>query len=424
MPSSTWPAPRARAPLAATTVIPGSKSATNRALVIAALADGPSVLTDALEARDSTLMMNALAALGTTFEQHGNQITITPAELIGGAHIDCGLAGTVMRFVPVVAGLAKGDVRFDGDPRARVRPMSTTIAALQQLGAVVDDDGRRTLPFTVAGTGHMPGGEITIDASASSQFVSAILLAGARCDRGVQVHHEGPPIPSMPHIEMTIAMLAEHHVPVLYREPYTWQVDPGVIKAVDRRIEPDLSNAAAFLAAALVAGGSVTVPGWPAHSTQPGEAVRALFELMGANVELTDHGLTVIGTGAINGIDVDLSGVGELTPTIAACLAFAQSPSTLRGIAHLRGHETDRLAALTDELNALGGNVAQTQDGLQITPTPLHGGVWHTYDDHRMATAGALIGLVVNGVEVENIETTTKTLPEFVSMWDDMVGRA
>lgn len=416
MVDSRWPAPRARAPLSATIAIPGSKSETNRALVIAALADGPSTIYDALAARDTTLMTQALVALGTQIDVGDGAITVTPGALTGGVHVDVGLAGTVMRFVPPIAALAVGDVRFDGDPRARVRPMGTIIEALEQAGVAVQDDGRGTLPFTVAGAGHVAGGDVTIDASASSQFISALLLASARFDRGIELRHEGPSIPSMPHIAMTIAMLADHGVAV-QAEANTWRVDPGTIRARDRHIEPDLSNAAAFLAAALAAGGAVTVPRWPARTAQPGDAVRAIFELMGASVTLDDRGLTVAGDGTIRGIDVDLSPIGELAPTIAALAALADAPSRLRGIAHLRGHETDRLEALARELNALGGDVRETDDGLVITPRPLHGGVWHTYADHRMATAGALIGLVVDDVEVENVETTAKTLPEFVTMW-------
>lgn len=416
-----WPAPTARAELDATLAVPGSKSATNRALILAALAEGTSTITGALQARDTTLMAQALIALGCGVDIDGTTIRITPHPFRGGAHIDVGLAGTVMRFVPPVAALAAGDVRFDGDPRARIRPMTPIIDALEQAGVVIEDDGRRTLPFTVAGTGHVHGGEVTIDASSSSQFVSALLLAGARFDRGITVRHSGPPIPSMPHIDMTVGMLADHGVAVGF-ENDAWRIDPGPVRAFDRQVEPDLSNAAAFLAAALAAGGSVTVSGWPKNTTQPGDAVRYLFERMGAGVEWSERGLTVTSTGAINGLDVDLSPIGELTPTIAALAALATSPSRLRGIAHLRGHETDRLAALATELNALGGDVQETDDGLAITPRPLHGGVWHTYDDHRMATAGALLGLAVDGIEIEDIDSTSKTLPEFPTMWLRLLG--
>lgn len=426
MSSHSWAAPLVTSAVNAKITIPGSKSATNRALILAALADAPSRITGALAARDTDLMKHALEALGVGFEfdRHdadGNiDVTVIPEPLHGGTHIDVGLAGTVMRFVPPIAGLAIGDVRFDGDPRARVRPMETIIDALVTLGVSIDDDGRGTLPFTVHGTGAIRGGDVTIDASASSQFVSGLLLSAAKFDDGVTITHVGSSIPSAPHIQMTIDMLAQHGVAVSEANN-EWRVAPQPIRAIDRVIEPDLSNAAPFLAAALVTNGQVVIPRWPKVTTQAGDALRRLLEDMGADVELGDDGLCVQGAGEIRGIDVDLSDVGELTPTIAALASLASSDSRLRGIAHLRGHETDRLAALATEINALGGQVTETDDGLVVSPRPLHAGVFHTYDDHRMATAGAIIGLAVDGVDVENIETTAKTMPDFVDRWETLV---
>lgn len=426
MSSDSWDAPRVTSAVNAKITIPGSKSATNRALILASLADAPSRITGALAARDTDLMQQALETLGVGFEfddhdEDGNiDLTVTPAPLHGGTHIDVGLAGTVMRFVPPVAGLAIGDVRFDGDPRARVRPMATIIDALSVLGVSIDDDGRGTLPFTVHGTGTIRGGDVTIDASSSSQFVSGLLLSAAKFDEGVTITHVGSAIPSAPHIQMTIAMLAQHGVAV-FKANNQWRVEPQTIRAVDQIIEPDLSNAAPFLAAALVTHGSVVIPRWPAETTQAGDALRHLLSDMGAQVELDDDGLHVQGGGEIRGIDVDLSDVGELTPTIAALASLASGDSRLRGIAHLRGHETDRLAALAAEINALGGQVTETDDGLVISPRPLHGGFFRTYDDHRMATAGAIIGLAVDGVSVENIETTAKTMPDFIERWATLV---
>src|SRR5438105_11819436 len=186
-------------------------------------------------------------------------------------------------------------------------------------------------------------------------------------------------------------------------------------------IEPDLSNAAPFLAAALVTGGAVTIADWPAHTTQAGDALRDLLARMGAEVTLDDTGLTVAGTGTIRGIDADLRDVSELTTTLAALAALADASSTFTGIAHMRGHETDRLAALRAELTALGGDVAELDDGLRIRPVPLHGGLWHAYADHRMATAGAVLGLAVDGVEIDDIASTAKTLPNFVDLWSGVV---
>ncbi|MGH3881643.1 MAG: 3-phosphoshikimate 1-carboxyvinyltransferase, partial [Actinophytocola sp.] len=315
-----------------------------------------------------------------------------------------------------------GEIRFDGDPRARERPMSTVLDALRALGATIDGDA---LPFTLHGKGSLPGGAVTIDASASSQFVSGLLLAGAGYDQGLTVLHDGKPVPSMPHIEMTVHMLREAGVTVDDGEPNRWRVEPGPVAAPDWRIEPDLSNATPFLAAAAVTGGSVTVPGWPADTTQPGDAIGDIAARMGCEVIRDPAGLTVTGPTRLSGVDIDLRDVGELTPTVAALAALAESPSVLRGIAHLRGHETDRLAALVAEINGLGGDARETEDGLEIRPAALHGGTWHAYADHRMATAGAIVGLAVPGVEVDDIATTAKTLPDFPAMWQAMLsGRA
>ena len=423
-----WPAPHADQPIHATVSVPGSKSASNRALVLAALADGPSTITGLLDARDTRLMIAALESLGASIKviassPVGNiDVRITPAPLAGDCSVDVGLAGTVMRFLPPIAALAAGEVSFDGDPHARVRPMSTTIEALRQLGVDIDDESRGTLPFIVKGAGAVTGREVRIDASASSQFVSALLLAGARFANGLVITHVGAPVPSQPHIDMTIAMLAEHGVIVDISTANTWVVEPGVIAAVDRAIEPDLSNAAPFLAAAMVTRGTVTIPGWPASTTQPGDELRTLLARMGADVVLDDRGLTVSMSGEIHGIDAHLGDVGELTPNLAALAALADSPSTFSGIAHLRGHETDRLAALVHEINHLGGDAHETDDGMRIHPMMLHAGRFGTYADHRMATSGTIIGLRVHGIAVENIDTTAKTLPGFADRWHAMIN--
>ncbi|MFA7323955.1 MAG: 3-phosphoshikimate 1-carboxyvinyltransferase [Candidatus Nanopelagicales bacterium] len=425
-PQPNWAAPRAAGPVRATVRIPGSKSATNRAIILAALADGPSSIEQALDARDTRLMVDALRALGTGITVSepsvvGNvRISVQPAPLAGPAAIDVGLAGTVMRFVPPLAALASGSIAFDGDEGARARPMATMLDALRALGVHVD--GADRLPFVIQGTGSIPGKEVTIDASASSQFVSALLLAAARFDHGLTIHHIGERVPSQPHIDMTIAMLAEHGVTVQTPDTVTWQVARQRIVPVNRTIEPDLSNAAPFLAAALVTRGKVTIPDWPAQTTQAGDALRDLLASMGAVVAHDAHGLTVSMHDDIRGIDADLSDVGELAPTLAALATLATTASRFRGIAHLRGHETDRLAALAHEINHLGGDVSETEDGLHIRPADLHPGHFSTYSDHRMATAGAVIGLRIPGVQVEDIDTTSKTLPHFASRWEALVS--
>ena len=327
-----------------------------------------------------------------------------------------------MRFVPPVAGLSTGRVGFDGDPHMRRRPVGEVLSALRALGVEVDDGGRGALPFTVIGRGSVPGGTVVVDASASSQFISALLLAGPRYDRGVDVRHVGPPVPSLPHIEMTVAMLREHGVEVDDSEPDRWTVAPGPVRPVDRLIEPDLSNAAPFLGLAAVSGGSVTVRDWPATTTQAGDALRGILASMGCTVRRTSAGLEVTGPERLSGLDVDLHDVGELTPVVAALCALAEGPSRLRGVGHIRGHETDRLAALATELGGLGGDVTEHPDGLEIRPAPLHGGVFHTYADHRMAHAGVVVGAVVDDVLVENVATTGKTFPDFAGFWSGLVA--
>ena len=421
--SETWPAPMADGPVHGFVTVPGSKSATNRALVLAALADSPSTIRRPLRARDTQLMADALGSLGAHVAEGADESwVVTPGALTGGVTVDCGLAGTVMRFVPPVAALASGDVRVEGDPRAYERPMSALVDALRSLGVDIDDGGRGALPFTVRGTGDVKGGSVVVDASASSQLVSGLLLAAPRFAAGLELRHEGPPVPSQPHLEMTVQMLRESGANVDDSRADRWLVAPGPLKGVDRVVEPDLSNAAPFLAAAVATGGSVTVREWPQRTTQAGDALRDLLARMGAHVTLDDRGLTVSGDGRMTPLVADLHDVGELTPVLAALAALADGESRLTGIAHLRGHETDRIAALVAEIRGLGGDAEELPDGIALRPAALHGGTWHSYADHRMATAGAVLGLVVPGVVVEDIATTRKTLPDFPGQWAALVG--
>lgn len=427
-----WPAHfRGAQPVEAFVVIPGSKSVTNRALILAAQGDSSSILRRPLVSRDSELMVAGLRALGVGIKEKNvkingveeHQWVVTPAPLRGGAKVDVGNAGTVMRFLPPLAALASGDVAFDGDPRSYERPLGPVIKALEELGVSIEHDGRYSLPMKLHGTGKIPGGALTIDASASSQFLSALLLVAPSFKNGIVATHQGGLLPSMPHIEMTVDMLRSFGAQVeVDTAAQSWSVKAGKLHGQELVIEPDLSNAAPFLSLAMVCGGSVTIADWPKTTTQPGDQLRSIFTQMGAKTSMDERGLTLSGTGVIHGIDIDLHDVGELTPSIAAVAALADSPSHLRGIAHLRLHETDRLAALTREINALGGNVVEEESALHITPAPLHGGVFHTYDDHRLATAGAVLGLVVPGIEVENIATTRKTLPDFPGLWSSLLA--
>lgn len=416
-----WRAPfRGERPLDATLTIPGSKSVTNRALILAALCASPSTLRRPLHSRDSALMIAGLKALGVGIESASNgDLTITPSPLLGPANIDVGNAGTVMRFLPPAAALAKGLIFFDGDARSHERPLGPVIKALESLGVSIEHGSRYSLPMTINSNGQLNGGSVEVDASLSSQFISALLLVAPATREGITVKNIGGSLPSLPHIEMTIAMLREKGVEVVVSEN-EWIVKPVVMDGSDTVIEPDLSNAAPFMGAAMLSGGTVVIRNWPRETTQPGDALRAIFTQMGAEIEFRGRDLAITGD-AIHGIDIDLHDVGELTPSIAAICAFADSPSYLRGIGHLRTHETDRLSALATEINRLGGEVIEEQSALRIIPRPLNAGIFHTYDDHRLATAGAMIGLRVAGIEVENIETTRKTLPDFSGAWNEML---
>lgn len=421
--SGPWPAPIAAEPVHATVRVPGSKSETNRALVLAALADGPSTITGGLDARDTRLMRDGLRALGVGIDDGGAGWRVTPPAggFRAGGEIDCGLAGTVMRFLPPLAALAPGSVRFRGDAEAGQRPMGPLLDALSDIGAGIDPADAQSLPFAVTGRPDLPGGAVLVDSSTSSQYVSALLLVGARCARGLEVRHIGATLPSRPHIEMTVQMLRDRGVRIDEPGPEHWIVHPGPIAARDTTIEPDLTNAAAFLAAAVITEGEVRVPDWPEATNQPGDLVRGVFEAFGASVERRDGELVVRGRNRLQGVDLDLSAASELTPVVAALAAVARDTSHLRGIAHIRGHETDRLAALETELNRLGSHTRQTHDGLVIHPRVLHGGQWRTYADHRMAHAGALLGLLVDDITLDDIGCTAKTLPEFPALWTQML---
>jgi 3-phosphoshikimate 1-carboxyvinyltransferase len=418
MDSGRWRAPAAQGPVRATLRLPGSKSITNRALILAALSDSPSVVRGLLKARDTSLAIGALNALGSTIHERGTDVDVHPGAPAAGAavRVDVGNAGTVMRFLPAVAALTPADVAFDGDPRARERPVGALLSALRALGVSIEDDGRGALPFTVHGTGSVPGGPVTLDASGSSQLVSGLLLAAPRFTDGVEVRHSGPPVPSLPHIEMTVRMLRDAGASVEVgagARPDHWVVRPGRLNLGDFTVEPDLSNAGPFLAAALVTGGSVTIRDWPLVSLQAADAILNVITALG-----------VTGSGVINGIDADLRDIPELCLPLTAVAAFASGPSTFTGVGHTRAQETDRLAAIAKEINALGGDVTELPDGLSVTPRPLRapaGHAFESYDDHRMVMAGAVLGLGVPGIEVLNVATVGKTFPDFTTLWEGLV---
>jgi 3-phosphoshikimate 1-carboxyvinyltransferase len=460
----TWAAPAAAGPVSGRIRLPASKSITNRALVLAALSDDPAVIVNPLRARDTVLAAGALRAMGTEITEDQDPESRTAWRVTAGSpaagsrvSVDVGNAGTVMRFLPGVAALTCATVDFDGDARARQRPVGPILAALRQLGADIDDGGRAAVPFSVRGRGTVRGGSVTLDASGSSQLVSGLLLTAPRFAEGIEIRHEGPTVPSAPHIAMTVRMLRAAGADVTEisaagdepgpgssgaggsgpggsgaggsgagGRPEAWRVRPGRLSLGTVTVEPDLSNAGPFLAAALVTAGTITVPGWPRDSLQAAGQILDVLTQMGARCEVSADGLTITGTGRIQGIEADLRDVSELAPVLTAVAAVAESPSVFTGLAHTRSHETDRLAALAKEINALGGDVTELPDGLQIRPRPLRaaaaGEPFGSYDDHRMVMAAAVLGLAVNGIAVVNAQTVAKTFPGFTDVWERMLG--
>ena len=426
-----WASPAAAGPVSARIRLPASKSVTNRALVLAALGDGPTVVANPLQARDTRLAADGLRALGTQIIESRTGWVITPGHPAPDSlvSVDVGNAGTVMRFLPGLAALTSAVVAFDGDARARQRPVGPILAALRRLGASIEDGGRGAVPFTVHGRGAVRGGTVTLDASGSSQLISGLLLAAPRFDEGVEIRHEGPPVPSAPHIAMTVRML--HAAGAAVSElgagpggrPQAWRVRPGRLDLGSVTVEPDLSNAGPFLAAALVTGGTVVFPDWPADSLQAAGAILDVLGRMGAPSSVGADGLRIAGTGRIAGITADLRDIAELAPVLTAAAALAESPSVFTGLAHTRAHETDRLAALAKEINALGGDVTELPDGLQIRPRALRAAEpFGTYDDHRMVMAAAVLGLAVPGLRVAGADTVAKTFPDFMDVWAAMLG--
>ncbi|HEX5301661.1 MAG TPA: 3-phosphoshikimate 1-carboxyvinyltransferase [Streptosporangiaceae bacterium] len=426
----TWASPAATGPVSARVQLPASKSITNRALVLAALSDGPSVIANPLRARDTALAAGALRALGSEITEYQTGWRVTPGHPAPGSavSVDLGNAGTVMRFVPGLAALTSARVTFDGDERIRLRPIGPILEALRQVGVSIDDDGRGAAPFTVHGRGSVRGGRVVVDASGSSQLVSGLLLAAPRFGEGIEVRHEGPPVPSAPHIAMTVRMLqaagASVDVDAGSGRPEAWRVRPGRLDLGSVTVEPDLSNAGPFLAAALVTGGSVTIQDWPQDSLQAAGPILEVLGQMGARSSVGPEGLVISGTGRVRGVNADLRDVNELAPVLAAAATMADSPSVFTGLAHTRTHETDRLAAMAKEINSLGGDVTELPDGLEIRPKPLHASEpFGTYDDHRLVMAAAVLGLAVPGLRVAGAGTVAKTFPDFAATWTAMLGQ-
>ncbi|XNZ00792.1 3-phosphoshikimate 1-carboxyvinyltransferase [Micrococcus luteus] len=467
-----WPAPYAARPVEGTVELPGSKSLTNRWLVLAAIASGPCTLHGVLRSRDTDLMRGALTALGAVFSDcPDGALHVTPLpvgeSLPAPVDVDCGLAGTVMRFLPLIAALRPGTVRLDGDPGARVRPMGATVQALRGLGVQVTEEGEPgRLPLTLSvpdglhddgprlgasRTGPSAGAAaadlgtaatarmLELDASESSQFLSAVLLSACAHPGGLTVRNTGATVPSPEHVGMTLAALREVGVDATAVDERTFAVPGARPRPFTVTVEPDLSNAGPFLAAAAVTGGTVRIPRWPAETTQIGQRWRRILPAFGAQVEFLldaqdpSHGVLEVRGGCDASDHPYLAGAGEvpdtaeLAPTVAALALLAAGPTQLTGIGHLRGHETNRLAALTAEAARFGVPVAEGADRLDFPGRGATGDLTpaeaQTYHDHRMATFAAVVGLAVPGTTVRDVGTTAKTMPDFPAMWEALVRR-
>ncbi|MFH1923429.1 MAG: 3-phosphoshikimate 1-carboxyvinyltransferase [Planctomycetota bacterium] len=412
-------------PLSGSIRPPGSKSITNRALVCAALADGESVLTGALDSEDTRVMIDALGQLGLTVGHDANAHTIRvlgSAGRLPAAEADLYVAnsGTTLRFLTAMVALAHGVYRLDGTPRMRQRPIGDLLDALRQLGADVESQSPGGCPPVVVRAGGLPGGRATVAGSISSQFLSGLLMA-APCAAGpVELVVEGPLV-SKPYVEMTLAVMSAFGVQVEVENLQHFLVPAGrPYQARRYEIEPDASAASYFFAAAAVTGGEVTVEGLTRGSLQGDVAFCDCLAQMGCEVRYGVQSITVVGK-ALRGIDVDMNPISDTVQTLSAVALFADGPTTITGVAHIRHKETDRIRAMATELRKLGAQVDERPDGLKIVPGSLRSAQLDTYDDHRMAMSLAVVGLALPGVVIRDPGCTAKTYPRF---FDDLANLA
>jgi 3-phosphoshikimate 1-carboxyvinyltransferase len=412
-------------PPSAVAQVPGSKSITNRALVLAALSGQACNLQGALRSEDTEVMVAGLQRLGfkvtanwdqerIRVERHEGR-DIIPA---GGADLFVANSGTTMRFLTAMVALGRGRFRLDGVPRMRERPIDDLLAGLRQLGVAARSENNNSCPPVLIDAHGLGGGRVEVKGDVSSQFLSAVLLAApkARCD--VQIEWRGPHV-SVPYVEMTCAMMRQFGVQVDAAMPESFFVPaPQSWGIAEYTIEPDASAASYFWAAAAITGGRVTVGGIPEQSLQGDVDFTPKLADMGCRVERCSAGITVHGR-PLHGIDVDMNAISDTVMTLAAVACFADGPTTIRNVAHIRHKETDRLAALATELRRVGAEVEEFADGLRIVPRPLHGATIRTYNDHRMAMSMALIGLRVPGIVIEEPACVAKTYPGF---FDDLEG--
>jgi 3-phosphoshikimate 1-carboxyvinyltransferase len=395
--------------------IPGSKSLTNRALVLASLADGTSTLGGALVADDTEAMAAAMTQLGAVVDLRSDRCTVTG---FGGRlrpgpiDIDARLSGTTARFVLPVLTLGDGPYLLDGAQPLRDRPMGPSIEALRRLGAQVDDSDRPGHLPVVVRAGTLQGDGVGVDGVLSSQFTSGLLLAAAAMPDGLAVDLLGPVV-SRPYLEMTLAVLRAFGVDAGSDGERRLWVRPGGLQPTDYRIEPDASAASYFLAAAAICGGRVRVGDLGSASLQGDARFAELLERMGAEVHQGPHVTEVRGTGHLRGIDADLTDLPDMAQTLAAVAVFADGPTRVRGVEVIRGHETDRIAAVVTELGRCGIEADEHDDGFTVHPGTPRPARIETYRDHRMAMSFSLLGLRVPGIEIVDPGCVAKTFPDF-----------
>ncbi len=406
-------------PPVATVRVPGSKSITNRALVLAALtrASFGCKLHNVLRSEDTEIMINCLRALGFTIEANWPESVVivfsNVDEILPAHHADLfvGNSGTTMRFLTAMVSLGHGRYRLDGVPRMRERPIEDLLSALRQLGVNAFSERDNGCPPVVVEASGIAGGHVRVKGDVSSQFLSALLMAATQAKSDVTIDLDGPLV-SWPYVSMTIEMLRQFNQDIAV-EGKRFIVAGGRGSFVGGfTIEPDASAASYFFGAAAITGGQVTVQDLTAKSIQGDIRFVDLLEEMGCHVVRGEVSLTVRG-GPLRGIDADMNDISDTVMTLAAVACFAEGPTTIRNVAHIRHKETDRLAALATELRRIGAEVEEFPDGLRITPQPLHGAVIETYNDHRMAMSLALVGLQVPGIVIRNPSCVAKTYPEF-----------
>lgn len=395
---------------------PGSKSLTNRALTVAALAAGTSRLTGVLDSQDTRVMIDSLQRLGLTVRHDPESCVV---DILGcDGHIPARSAdlwlensGTSIRFLTALCTLGSGRYRLDGNSRMRERPIGELVHALRQLGGdVVCELGTDCPPVVIQASG-LPGGVARIKGNVSSQYLSGLLMAAPAAKGPVEIVLEGPLV-SEPYIDMTLAVMAKFNVQVETDRGGRYACQPQPYRATNYDIEPDASAASYFFAAAAITGGKVTVSGLTRHSLQGDLQFVDALEKMGSRVTFAAGGVTVEGR-PLKGIDIDMGAISDTAQTLAAVAPFADGPTRIRNVAHIRHKETDRIAALVTELRRLGLTIEEHDDGLTIHPAPPLPATIHTYDDHRMAMSFALIGLRSPGIRIANPECTSKTYPEF-----------